>query len=280
MTMTKEAKEILREEARAWRELSSNCERELTEISYTPYTYSENPEEQELFSTAVKIARTVLKNGVMREGSTRQWTLYRDACKNCAIADYDPDVQDCISEAYTALLQATPEALNNRYCEIAEKILLNLHDVVNAKKLLGEKFGEEEKAEFWKSQAFREGCRAINNYLYSLRAIKLNATAQRTVYLDDLLNEGDIVNVNNEISNLVAEISIQENLRPVEREVLKLWVEGYSVAQTGEKLHLKVKYELVDGKMKATCRAVETHRANIKRAVEKLYPDYAKKVNK
>lgn len=237
--MTTKAKEILKEEAIAWHELSRACERELAQKSYTPYTYSDIPEEQELISTAVKVARTVLKNGVNREGSTRQWTLYRDSCKNCAIEDYDPDVQDCISEAQVALIE-------------------------NA--------GSDD--------AFRDACRAINNYLYSLRAIKLNATAQRTVYLDDLLNEGDVVNVNNEIDSLVAELSIQESLRPIEKEVLKLWVKGYSVAQTGEKLHLKVKYELVNGKMKATCKAVETHRANIKKAVEKFYPDYARKVNK
>lgn len=231
--MTQNAKKLAKEELQFWHALSQECEEifeNLAHPEYTPYTYSHNAEEQELICEALKATRTVLKNAIKREGTSRQWYLYKNACRNCALSEFDPDVQDCVSEAL---------------------LTLHMHK------------GEEE--------AFKEALRAINNYLYSLRSIKLSATAQRTVYLDDLLNEDEYVNVNNEIDELVMNLSLKECLTPIQQKVFKLWVKGYSVAQTAEKLHLKVTYATVNGKIKATSRAVENHRAKIKNAIAKYF---------
>lgn len=167
---------------------------------------------------ALTVCKRTTANMLSREGGNIQYRLY-NAVRN-PVTD-DPDALDCISVAQIALLDAIAD---------------------------GEPIGEQ----------YHRAYLALNRHLRASKQINLNATAMRTIYIEDI--NGDIISVNGEINRILApnerytpapdtdtptvttaQIEAIKNiiatLTPTQIAVLRYMAKGYSVRQIAECMH-------------------------------------------
>lgn len=115
-----------------------------------------------LQSGALTIVKCTTANMICREGGDIQYRLYSE-CRKSHIDD--PDVQDMLSVATLALLEAVNDGV-----PIDEQ--------------------------------YHRAYLAVNKHLRASKQINLSATAMRTVYIEDI--NGDIISVNGEINRILA----------------------------------------------------------------------------
>lgn len=201
-----------------------------------------NPTPDGVQAGALMVVRRTTANMICREGGDLQYRLY-NACRQHDITD--PDILDCISVATLAILDAISDG-----APIAEQ--------------------------------YHAAYLALNRYLRSSRQVDLSATAQRTLYIEDI--SGDIVNVTGAINRIlraaeryvplssddndgdapsVAQIAaikaIAATLTPTQLTVLRYLAKGYSTRQIADAM----------GRRHST---VDEHIARIRDKARTLYP--------
>lgn len=193
---------------------------------------------------ALMVVRRTTANMISREGGDLQYRLY-NACR--VPGTDDPDVLDCLSVASLAIVEAISD---------------------------GEPIAEQ----------YRRAYLALNRHLRSSRQIDLSATAQRTLYIEDI--NGEIVNVTGEIGRilspgerytptedettpLIAQIAairaIAATLTPTQITVLRYLAKGWSTRQIADRM----------GRHRKT---IDEHITAIRRKAATLYPDGCKAV--
>lgn len=169
---------------------------------------------------ALTVVKRTTANMITREGGDLQYRLYNE-CRRPHTDD--PDTLDCISVAQCALIEAIAD---------------------------GEPIDEQ----------YHRAYLALNKHLRANKQINLSATAQRTLYIEDI--NGDIVNVYGEINRILAPgerytptdtdsdtdpdtinrytaiiHNITATLTPTQCTVLKLLARGYSERQIADTMH-------------------------------------------
>lgn len=175
----------------------------------------------ELTAGALMVVRRTTANMIAREGGSLQYQLYNECRRPLSEID-DPNVLDCISVARLALL----EGIEN-----------------------GDPIDEQ----------YHRAYLALNKYLRNSKQINLSATAQRTLYIEDI--NGDIINISSGINAIVnfkeyaptainfeidrdkltyyseIIIAISGTLTPTQRKVLIFLAKGYSERKIAEVMH-------------------------------------------
>lgn len=192
---------------------------------------------------ALMVVRRTTANMISREGGDLQYRLY-NACR--VPGTDDPDVLDCLSVASLAIVEAISD---------------------------GEPIAEQ----------YHRAYLALNRHLRSSRQIDLSATAQRTLYIEDI--NGEIVNVTGEIGRILspgerytpteegtpntvqaaAIRAIVATLTPTQITVLRYLAKGWSERQICDTMH----------RSKTT---IHQHITYIRRKAVALYPDGCKAV--
>lgn len=192
---------------------------------------------------ALTVVKRTTANMVTREGGKIQFKLYNE-CRRPIIIDHD--VLDCISVAQLALLEAIADG-----ADIAEQ--------------------------------YHSAYLALNKHLRANRQINLSATAQRTLYIEDI--DGDIINVYGAINHIIkaderyTPTAIDENtdpntltqysdiihaitatLTPTQKTVLKYLARGYSERQTAQA-------------MRRSQPTIHEHITFIRKKAKALYPN-------
>lgn len=187
---------------------------------------------------ALMVTRRTTANMISREGGDLQYRLY-NACR--VPGTDDPDILDCISVASLAIVEAISD---------------------------GEPIAEQ----------YHRAYLALNRHLRSSRQIDLSATAQRTLYIEDI--NGEIVNVTGEIGRILspgerytpteegtpntaqtaAIKAITATLTPTQITVLRYLARGWSTRQ-------------IAGQMGRHRKTVDEHIVAIRRKAASLYPD-------
>lgn len=214
-------------------------------------TIAENPNDEinvdELQAGALTIVKRTTANMICREGGDIQYRLYNE-CRKPHIDD--PDVDDMLSVAMLALIEAVRE---------------------------GEPIDEQ----------YHRAYLAVNKHLRASKQINLSATAMRTVYIEDI--NGEIISVNGEINRILApderytpdiddttapEITnaqrqaikaITATLTPTQINVLRYMAKGYSLRQIAEKT-------------KRTAPTIQVHINKIREKARTLYPEGYKSI--
>lgn len=112
---------------------------------------------------------------------------------------------------------------------------------------------------------FKLACKAIHKYIYSLNAVH---GKYKTLYINDYENSnGDIVNVNNEISHLINGLVMQDQITNIttllsktQNTILKYIAYGYTNIQIAKKLN-------------CTKQNISNNISKIKAKIESLYPE-------
>lgn len=192
---------------------------------------------------ALQVVRRTTANMIRREGGTLQWQLYYD-CRRTD-GQYSHNVQDCISVATLAIMEAIAQGID----------------------IAGQ---------------YHAAYLALNRHLRSTRQINLSATAQRTIYIEDI--HGDIINVYANIGRILApgdrytppadDVAINDDRRimldiivaaltPTQRKIIYHLARGYSHHQIAAAMH----------RNRAT---IIEHVRNIQRKAAALFPDFGK----
>lgn len=199
---------------------------------------------------ALMVVKRTTANMISREGGNIQHRLY-NACRTSPVVDND--VLDCIQVAIVELIESISKGLDIE-------------------------------------QQYKNAYKALNKHLYDSATIRLDRTAQRTIYIEDI--EGDIISTNDEIAKILEPGSpytgdihlfgfaddmatvvqhrriintVALQLKSKQKIVLKHMAKGNSVRQIAEKMN----------------RAVSTtqeHITKIREKAKELYPNgYNKK---
>lgn len=188
---------------------------------------------------ALMIVRRTTANIITREGNPQQYELYNQA--RTPHPENNPDIADMLSVATLAILTAINE---------------------------GEPINEQ----------YHSGYKALNNYLYSMRAIRIDERPAH-IYFEDI--NGDIINVNGGINKILrpderytpepdtdkptakqrqAIKNITATLTPTQTAVLKLLAKGYSQRQIAQTL-------------KRSVSTINEHIKLIRKKAVELYPN-------
>lgn len=188
---------------------------------------------------ALMIVRRTTANIITREGNPQQYELYNQA--RTPHPEQHPDIADMLSVATLAILTAINE---------------------------GEPINEQ----------YHNGYKALNNYLYSMRAIRIDERPAH-IYFEDI--NGEIINVNGGINKILrpderytpepdtdeptakqrqAIKNITATLTPTQTAVLKLLAKGYSQRQIAQTL-------------KRSVSTINEHIKLIRKKAVELYPN-------
>lgn len=189
---------------------------------------------------ALTVVKRTTANMINREGGDIQYRLYNE-CRRPIISD--SDILDCLSVATLAMIEAIRE---------------------------GEPIEKQYSAAYL----------ALNKHLRDNRQINLSATAQRTLYIEDI--NGDIINVNSEINRILKPgegyapmddidntsgnynrrviKTIAKDLTPIQLTVLAYLSKGYTVRQIAEK-------------MNRSAPTIQVHINKIREKANTLYPN-------
>lgn len=175
----------------------------------------------ELTAGALMVVKRTTANMIAREGGSLQYQLY-NACRLPLSEIDDPNVLDCISVARLALIEGVKNG-----------------DPID--------------------QQYHRAYLSLNKYLRDNKQINLSATAQRTLYIEDI--NGDIVNISSGINAIInlkeyaptainfeidrdkltyyseIIIAISKALTPTQRKVLIFLAKGYSERKIAEVMH-------------------------------------------